>query len=546
MAILYDQFGRETQATKQPETREIAVTTIRDRWSMYPSSGLTPQSMATIFKEADLGDVYRQAELFEEMEEKDTHLFSQLQTRKNAVLGLEYYVQPYSESAEDQKICDFISDCLFGMPAFEETLLDLLDAIGKGYSLCEILWAIDGGRAVIRRLEWIHAKKAVFYDRGASNMWQKSDNIPRVMTEAEPIYGEIMPPWKLVYHRYKARSGYDTRAGVLRVCAWMYLFKNYGLKDWVAFTEVFGMPLRLGRYDVGASKDDKDALVAAIRSLGSDAAGIISKNTEIEFVTAVKNAGKDNVYQALADFFDKQVSKAILGQTATTEGTPGKLGNEDAQDSVRHDLVRSDAEALANTIRFQIIYPLVGYNFGWEKPLPWFKLQHEQTEDLAKASIVYVNLSKIGFLPSAEHVAERFRIPLPKQGETVLAPPAAGETFSPGGQLAPISAKMRPQADDIPTGRLVVASAGKNAFTPAQEAVEALVDASRTPATAVLAENEQAVLSAVQSAGSYEEAMQNVLNLYPSMNMDDLTRILEAAMLNADLFGGWAARGGVE
>jgi phage gp29-like protein len=135
---------------------------------------------------------------------------------------------------------------------------------------------------------------------------------------------------------------------------------------------------------------------------------------------------------------------------------------------------------------------------------------------------------------------------LPKQGETVLAPPAARKTFSPGGQLPPISAKMRPRADDIPTGRLVVASAGKNAFTPAQEAVEALVDASLTPATAVLAENEQAVLSAVQSAGSYEEAMQNVLNLYPSMNMDDLTRILEAAMLNADLFGGWAARGGVE
>nr|WP_261949073.1 DUF935 domain-containing protein [Paenibacillus melissococcoides] len=31
-------------------------------------------------------------------------------------------------------------------------------------------------------------------------------------------------------HRYKARSGHPSRAGVLRVVAWMYLFKNYDSK----------------------------------------------------------------------------------------------------------------------------------------------------------------------------------------------------------------------------------------------------------------------------------------------------------------------------
>ena len=310
MAILLDQFGREIQVKKRPETREIAVTTIRDRFSDYPSGGLTPQSLATIFKEADAGDVRRQAELFEEMEEKDTHLFSELQTRKNAVHGLDYEIAPYSESAEDKRIRDFVADCIFNLGSFDDALLDLLDAIGKGYSLCEILWDTSGGKqALIGRIEWIHAKKAVFYERGAANMWAKSYEVPRILTEAEPFNGEIMPPFKLVYHRYKARSGYDTRAGVIRVCAWMYLFKNYGIKDWVALAEVFGMPLRIGKYDPGAGKEDKDALVAAIRSLGSDAAGIISKNTEIEFVESIKNAGTNNIYESLANFCDKQMSK---------------------------------------------------------------------------------------------------------------------------------------------------------------------------------------------------------------------------------------------
>lgn len=424
MAILLDQFGREVQVKKQPETREIAVTTIRDRWSNYPSAGLTPQSLGTIFKEADMGDVSRQAELFEDMEEKDTHLFSELQTRKNAVQGLDYAVAPWDESAENKKIRDFVADCLFNLENFDDAMLDLLDAIGKGYSLCEILWDTTGERAVIGGLTWIHAKKALFYERGAANMWAKSTEAPRILTEAEPFNGEIMPPFKLVYHRYKARSGYDTRAGVLRVCAWMYLFKNYGIKDWVAFAEVFGMPLRLGRYDTGASKSDKDALIAAIQSLGSDAAGIISKNTEIEFVETVKNTGTNNLYETLANFCDKQISKAILGQTATTEGTPGKLGNEDAQDRVRHDLIKADAESLSKTIRYQIVRPLVGYNFGWDKPLPWFNILYQRPEDLAVLMAVYKGASDIGQPISQEHISERFKIPLPKEGETVLSPRA--------------------------------------------------------------------------------------------------------------------------
>jgi phage gp29-like protein len=122
----------------------------------------------------------------------------------------------------------------------------------------------------------------------------------------------------------------------------MYLFKNYGLKDWVAFAEVFGMPLRRGKYAPGASREDKDALGAAIRSLGSDAAGVISKSTEIEFVEAVQKGGTQILYEVLANFCDKQVSKAIPAN-GTTEGTRASWGNEDDKDRVRHDLIRTTA-----------------------------------------------------------------------------------------------------------------------------------------------------------------------------------------------------------
>ncbi len=435
MTILYDQFGREMQIGKKPEMREIAVAAVRDRWSTYPSKGLTPERLASILREADGGDVYRQAELFEEMEEKDTHLASEFQTRKNAVLGLDYDLQPFSESSEDKKIRDFVSEILLGLQTLEEIFLDLLDAIAKGYSLAEILWSPDGGKVVISDLRWIHAKRASFWQYAASP-WQRLLAAPRITTEANPIQGEEMPPFKLVYHRYKARSGHDTRAGIMRTCTWMYLFKNYAIKDWVAFAEIFGMPLRLGKYDPGYP-GDKEALMDAVRMLASDSAAVISNKSEIEFVETMKNTGSASIHELLASFCNSEMSKAILGQTLTTqEGKSGSYSLGQVHDRVRRDLTAADHEALSRTVRAQIIRPLVGFNFGWDKKLPWFKFLFEEAEDLKMLSEVYRNLRAIRQPISQEHVAERFKIPLPKEGEIPLPDPAPGIG-------APIAAKEK-------------------------------------------------------------------------------------------------------
>ena len=71
-------------------------------------------------------------ELFEEMEEKDPHLFSQMQTRKLAVTGLEWEVQPSTKEPEDQAISEFVSEQLTALEGFDAAMFDMLDAIGNG------------------------------------------------------------------------------------------------------------------------------------------------------------------------------------------------------------------------------------------------------------------------------------------------------------------------------------------------------------------------------------------------------------------------------
>jgi phage gp29-like protein len=346
-----------TRGFDRPDTREVAAQSIRDRWSGYPSSGLTPRRLTAILREADAGQLTRQMELFSEMEEKDAHLFSCIQTRKLAVSGSEWDVTP-APVAGGGDVAAFVAEALSGMDNFEEGLVDLLDAVGKGFSVSEIMWEAGSGKVLPRSLKKRPQKRFTFMKKDGVS------ELPRLLTEAEPVHGVGMVPDKFVVHVYRAGADWPERGGLLRVLAWIYLFKNYALKDWVSFCEVFGMPLRLGVYSPAATKEDREALIEAVTQLGSDAAGIISENTRIEFVEAAgKVAGSP--YKDIVDLMNREISKAVLGQTLTTEvGEGGSYAAGLVHEGVRSDIVRADARALERTINRDLIRPLVKFNFG--------------------------------------------------------------------------------------------------------------------------------------------------------------------------------------
>ena len=386
---------------RRPDTREVAVAQVSDKYSEYPSNGLTPVKLAEIFREADAGDVLRQMELFEEMEEKDPHLFSQLQTRKNAVTGLDFEVIPFGDEPLDKEIADFIEEQLNGIESFEDVENDLLDAIGKGFAVSEILWGYDEGHVVVQDIKTRHQKR--FF-------WDTLDDSFKVRTKDAPE-GILLPANKFIVHRYKARSGHTSRAGILRVVAWMYLFKNYDLKDWVSFAEIYGLPLRLGKYAPGASDSDKAALMQALIQIGSDAAGIIPDGTSIDFITTEKTSSSD-LYERLARYCDEQISKAILGQTLTSDSGGGSYAQSKTHNDVRHDLTVADCKALASTLRRDLIRPLCIFNFGEDKRIPYIRFDCEESEDLTQtATILGTLIEKVGLRVPTSFVYKKFSIP---------------------------------------------------------------------------------------------------------------------------------------
>lgn len=397
----------------RPVTAVVAVGNINDKYSTYPSNGLNPRRLARIFRQADQGDIMSQMELFEEIEEKDTHIFSQLQTRKLAVTGLDWTIQPAGITDLDKEIADFVENAIKKIPRLREIMLDIMDAVGKGISISEIDWELDkNGNFIIAGIEWVHSKK-LFWD-------YQTDEL-KLCTMEYPE-GISLPENKFIVHRYKAKSGHPSRAGILRIVAWMYLFKNYDIKDWAAFCEIYGMPLRLGKYNAAASKEDKEALAEAIINLGADAAGIIPETASIEFVESNKTTSAD-IYESFARYCDEQTSKAIAGQTLTADSGGGSYAQGKVHADVRHDLTVADAQALAETINECIVQPLVLYNFG-SVDCPTFQFDFKEAEDLKETVEIYKTLvCDMGLQIPEEHIYKKFAIPKPENGERVLKPP---------------------------------------------------------------------------------------------------------------------------
>jgi len=508
--------ARDTGAIR-PVRARIAAGDVNDKYSDYPSNGLTPGKLARIFREADEGNVRRQMELFEDMEEKDAHLFSQMQTRKLAVTGLDWEVRPFSPDDRDKEISDFVREQLQGIANFDEVLIDMLDAIGKGISIMEIVWGTEDEKNVIEDIEYVHPKKLI---------WDGKADEMKICTREYPS-GISLPKNKFVVHRYKAKSGHASRAGLFRVTAWMYLFKNYDVKDWISFCEVYGMPLRLGKYDVSASEDDKRQLMEAIIRLGTDAAGIVPSSTMIEFIEANKTTSVD-LYENFARFADEQMSKAILGQTLTSDSGGGSYAQSKTHNEVRHDLTAADAKALAVTIRRDIIRPLVEFNFGFDVDIPVFEFDCREVEDQKEAVEVLKTLAcDMGLRVPTSYIYRKFNIPEPEENEDVLHPQFyskadAGQPY----QVENEELKLTQDADRKEQGQ-----------------IDAIVEISNKQAGGIFQEMMKPIFRLIDNAENMEE-LQKILKdgdslrrLYQEMESTELEDLLQQGIYLSHLVG---------
>ena len=414
---LVDLRGKPLRAAVQTLTCEIGGPTlsgVRNILSGHPAQGLNPAKLACLLRDAEQGDATAYLELAEEIEEKYPHYNGVLGVRKRAVAQLPIRVEAAGESEEEKADAALVRDWTKRL-TLQAELIEILDALGKGYSATEIIW--ETGET------WLPAQlkrrdpRFFEYDQATGEQLLLKGG-----EDGASSVASALPPHKFVVHQTAAKSGLPIRGGLARVVSWYYLFANFTLKDWMTFLEVYGLPLRVGKYQNGTSEDDIRLLAQAVGQIGSDAGAVLPQSMVIEFVQSGGAAANPDMFRGMLTYIDDAVSKVVLGQTSSSDAKAGGLGSGQANlhGDVRQDIADADAVELSATLTRDVALPIVLFNRGPRKRYPQIIVGRPDAVDVKEFLDAADRGVKMGVPIAVSTWRERTGIPEPKAGEPVL------------------------------------------------------------------------------------------------------------------------------
>lgn len=434
-----------TRATKPVVVKIDAGPTIHDLplYSQYQRVGgpITPEQVTDAVRHADVGTMWPLVTLVNDARRKDGHLQAILGTREMALPSLPWEAFSFPGARrKDRKAAEWLTEALTqaaGGPQEGTTLhglrgllAHLQSGVLHGYALAETVCEKSGG--LLWPVGWntIGAHRVLFESRTGRPHWFD----PTGKTQYPGIDLRAgFAPGKILFYQPRVTGDEPTREGLARVLLWASLFRNWSLRDWVALGELAWKPWRQGVYKKGADKKDISELRDVLRQMSASGVALVPDTTELKVEWPAGNK-QDGTHQGLMAFLAGEMSKAVLGQTLTTEaGERGARALGQVHDQIRHDILEFDAVSVAEVVRRDLIAPLIRRNFGPDVAVPGFRFLTEEAVDLLNFSQGVRNLTQSGLRVPAAWVRDRVGAPEPKDGEECLGPPdpSAGEVDIP-------------------------------------------------------------------------------------------------------------------
>jgi phage gp29-like protein len=504
----------------EPQTARLVH--LQRELQSHPTRGLTPSRLAKILDAAENGDLIAQFELFEDMEEKDGHIAAEMGKRRRACV-LEWDVVPREGAdAAEKRAAAQLGELLTEIPDFEDVIFDLTDAIGKGYACLELEW---------HRVEGFWVPKTVTHRPQGWFVLHRGYRQELRLRSGETqdgVQGVPLTPFGWLTHVHKAKSGYLERAALFRQLVWTYLFKNYSVGDLAEFLEIYGIPLRIGKYPASATEKEKLTLLRALGAIGHNAAGIIPDGMLIEFENAA--TGDPQAFELMIDWCEKNQSKVILGGTLTS-GADGKsstnaLGN--VHNEVRKDLRDGDVRQANTTLTRDLVFAVASLNGlgaqGGLRRVPQFRLQPNEREDLTTFGQALPPLVNLGVRPTVAWVHERLGIPVAQNGEAVLQPSATA---------APTPA-VPPSAAATATAQLPVPGVPAIAPPPPPVQLQPRLASNLAPAVGAWIDQVRDLVARAQSLAEIRDGLDALL---PGMTLDQYAAAMALALRAAEMAG---------
>ncbi|WP_226895735.1 phage portal protein family protein [Luteolibacter marinus] len=324
---------------------------------------------------------------------------------------------------------DFIW-CMKPRPArgecgFEGTVKALATGFYFGHAVSEIRWEAAAGGWRPRATKPLPAR---YYGYPFEEAPQ-DDPEDRLMLDPEGGTGSRnfvdFPQHRFLIGVNKGHPGHPAVAAPLRSLAAYWLAAVYGLKWFMSFTQLYGIPWR--HAEVASAADD-NAVKSALASIGSNGYIVTRPGTKINILDGGATSGQSLPQRELIELADKQCDVFILGQTLTsgTDGSGSRALGEVHQET-KHGNVDAVADFVGEILTHQLVPAIVAVNWGErhdELPQIWAK--REETKDEKAAAERMEIVQRMGVPMSKQFVYDDLGIPMPAEGEELFQPVADG------------------------------------------------------------------------------------------------------------------------
>jgi phage gp29-like protein len=479
-----------------------------------------PARLASAFAMADQGQITEQSKLFNLIEEHDSHIFAEMAKRKRAITSLGWQLEATEDATEPElKRTEELEQMLRENNGFETMQYDLADATGKGFAMIEMEW--KKGDVWLPECYHYVPQQLFVTDQDTAELKYNGTGLP-----------EALIPFKWIKHIHKAKSGYLESSALFRVLAWTYAYKAYNVQDMQRFLELYGLPLRLGKYPPGIGKTQRDELLRAVRSIGNDGAGVVPANMTIDFIKDTSRGSIADFLDAIAYWEEKQ-SKAILG--GDLDGKTTTEARIMVYDKVRREILLHDVGNMEPTINQQLLAPINMYNGMFEPGrMPKFKYLTQESVDQQKMVTVLEKGVALGMEIEVEYAHEVMQIPRAKKGAALLGKPA--QTTPAGNVDNNNNPTDTPPADQVQGALSRLAALAKTHGAQAD-----LTDAYTAQLAALGAKHESALVQQIYdvigAAGDYDAAIEGIEALAVQFKVPALTEVIALGMAAANLGG---------
>lgn len=360
-------------APKLQGDRIVKYSQYFDRAMRHLTDEPTSAKLKSLVRRVDDGDIAALCEMQIELERKDTQLAGVTQTRRLAVTALDWCIEPDPDHEDDagaQEAADYCLETLSDIPMWPKVLVHLNDAIGPNISGVETIW----DKAVPVDFELIPCTRWGTHPITNTGLVIKTDD--------EPMgYPVEMFPGKFIVHQPYCKGGFAFRATLTHASLFPFLMGTLSRIDWLAFSELYGSPLRLGYYTQGTALDSIEKLKAMLERMSTDTAGVFPDSTKVDFKQAV---GTGETYEKQLHYVGNIQAILWLGQTLTTDVVAtGSYAAAKVHNRVRSDILSSDLRKEATTLREQLLRPMIRLKFpGRDIAIPIFKRESSVIRDI--------------------------------------------------------------------------------------------------------------------------------------------------------------------